>query len=160
MGTQQLNLFSLVGPPSTRKSFAFKDAVMKHFENSDDIAVIGNTTSSGLTKLLSKKQSCFLANPEIFEYPNKMTAGDSQMLCKLFSDERCDLNYATENRRTLNADCSFCILGKFYLIYMNNSLTYLIMRHNFICRMSCSHYWVITRYFVLSCDPTRFFPYR
>jgi len=103
--TTTMDLFSLiVSPPRTGK-------IMKHFENSDDI---GNTTSSMLTKPLSKKQSCFLANPEIFEYLNKILRQDDENDATSVTHKFCascfpakGVTYATENRRTLNADCSF-----------------------------------------------------
>ena len=84
-----------------------------------DSEIISNSTSSGLTKLLSTKKAVYLANPEISEYLLKLfknddenCSGDTQLLCKLFSGEPCTSNYATENQRTLDENLAFCIIGK------------------------------------------------
>ena len=115
-----LNIFSIfVGPPQTAKSPAFKDAVTDPLNSHPELNVISKTTSSGLTKTISKFEKCYIASAEIYEYQMYMlknddenAIGDSQLLCKLFSGEQCELNYATENRRTISQYCSFCILGK------------------------------------------------
>ena len=68
-----MNLFSIfVGPPSTSKSPAFKDAVTVPLQNFPELNILTITTSSGLTKLLSRSNTCFLANPEISEYLLRM----------------------------------------------------------------------------------------
>ena len=88
----EMNLFSIfVGPPSTGKSPTFKDAITHPLL--DKVNLISNATSSGLKKLLSTQQKVFMANPEIYEYLNRMLRnddenGDCQFLCKLFSNER------------------------------------------------------------------------
>ena len=131
-----MNFFAVfVGPPSTSKSPAFKDAVTNPLNNKN-LNIISNTTSSGLTKMMSKTKSCFIANPEISEYLMRMLKnddenciGDCQLLCKLFSGEKCEVNYATENKRCLPEDCSFCILGKY--IKLIKRLSYFIYHFYF-----------------------------
>ena len=61
--------FVLVGEPSTGKSPAIKVAVtepMTQLNKNEDI--ISNSTSAGLTKLLSKKNKAFIVNQEVHDY--------------------------------------------------------------------------------------------
>ena len=64
---QNLNLFMmLLGPPSTGKSPAIKEAVVEPLQNINQEnfmeSVISNTTSAGLTKLLARRHECFLTS--------------------------------------------------------------------------------------------------
>ena len=84
-----------------------------------DVTVRSSSTGPGLRKRLAENTPYFLVNPEIFEYLHGLfknekdnASGDSQMLCKIFSNERSRVDYATENERVISEDCCFSILGK------------------------------------------------
>ena len=120
--SQAVNLYTiLVGPPSTAKSPAMKEGVTAPLEEVLGNAaktVVSNTTSSGLTKLLSKEGQCFVCSPEIFDVLNKLlksdednATGDIQLLCKLFTGEKCTYHYSTENVREIGPYTPFGLLG-------------------------------------------------
>ncbi|EDO42286.1 predicted protein [Nematostella vectensis] len=80
--------------------------------------VINNTTSSGLVKCLAKNKKGYVLSPEVYEVLNKLlksdednASGDIQLLCKLFSGEPASYRFSTENKRTIEANTPFCILG-------------------------------------------------
>ena len=79
--------------------------------------------SSGLVKLLANQHKGFILSPEVFDILNKLmksdkenATGDVQLLCKLFSGERCSYHYSTEESRVIPANTPFCILGSTQLL--------------------------------------------
>ena len=61
-------------------------------------------------------------SPEVFAILNKLLksdkenpTGDVQLLCKLFSGERCSCHYSSEKTRIIQSDTSFSILGSIQL---------------------------------------------
>ena len=82
------------------------------------VLLLDRTTSSGLVKHLSTKESAFLVSPEIYDVLNKLlkndednASGDAMLLCKLFSGEPCSYNYSTERTRDIPSNAPFSILG-------------------------------------------------
>lgn len=64
-----------------------------------------------------------MLSPEIFDTLNKLMksdedngTGDVQLLCKLFSGERCTYSYSTQETRVIPADTPFSILGATQLL--------------------------------------------
>ena len=121
---EPLNTYAIVvGPPSTGKTPAFHNCVKKHLLQD---GIIDKSTLSGLTKLLAKEGKAFLVNSEVKEFLHSLlqndevnASGDVQLLCKLFSGELAQYNFATENARSLSEDTSFSILGEFsFFIYI------------------------------------------
>lgn len=119
---QPTNLYTiLVGPPSIAKSPAMKEGVFgpleEVLENSAKV-LISNITSSGLTKVLHKEKQCYICSPEVYDVLNKLfksdednATGDSQLLCKLFTGEKCTYHFSTEAIREIGPDAPFAILG-------------------------------------------------
>ena len=119
---QPTNLYTiLVGPPSIAKSPAMKEGVFgpleEVLENSAKV-LISNITSSGLTKVLHKEKQCYICSPEVYDVLNKLfksdeenATGDSQLLCKLFTGEKCSYHFSTEAIREIGPDAPFAILG-------------------------------------------------
>ncbi|XP_066925005.1 uncharacterized protein [Clytia hemisphaerica] len=113
------NLFSIfVGPPTSAKSPAFKYAVNDALKNITDLNLFTSSTPSALTKKLAVHNRGFIINSEISSYLLKMhkndddnSDGNAQVLCKLFSGEKHEMAYATEQTRVIEENCSFCILG-------------------------------------------------
>ena len=137
---QSVNLYAiLIGPPSTAKSPAMKEAVTMPLEEvlkDFNKTVVSNITSSGLTKLLSKEGKCFICSPEIFDVLNKFAksdeenaTGDMQLLCKMFSGEKCSYHFSTEQVREIAADTPFGILGS----------TQVSKAAHLLCRMDNGH---------------------
>ena len=138
--SQVVNIFTiLVGPPSTAKSPAMKEGVTAPLEEmleNFSKTLVSNITSSGLTKLLSKEGQCFICSPEVFDVLNKFfksdednATGDVQLLCKLFTGEKCSYHYSTEKIREIGPDTPFSILGA---IQVSNAA-------RLICRMNNGH---------------------
>ena len=80
--------------------------------------VITKTTSSGLVKHLAQHKKGIILSPEVFDILNKLmksdednATGDVQLLCKLFSGERCSYHYSTEETQIIPSNTSFSILG-------------------------------------------------
>ena len=76
-------------------------------------------------KLLAKQHKGFILSPEVFDILNKLmksdeenATGDVQLLCKLFSGERCSYHYSTEESRVIPANTPFSILGSTELLNM------------------------------------------
>ena len=118
---QPINLYMMfVGYPGTGKSPAVQ-SVIKSLQNVDCIdaeTLISSTTSSALTKTLSKQGKAFLASPELYDVLNKLlkndednASGDVQLLCKLWSGESSTYHFATESTRQINPNTPFSILG-------------------------------------------------
>ena len=86
-------------------------------------SIVSKTTPSGLVKLLANQHKGFILSPEIFDILNKLmksdednATGDVQLLCKLFSGERCSYHYSTEESRVIQANTPFSILGSTQLL--------------------------------------------
>lgn len=69
-------------------------------------------------KLLATQKRGFMLLTEVFDVLNKLVksdednaTGDVQLLCKLFSGERCSYHYSTEESRVIAANTPFSILG-------------------------------------------------
>ena len=113
------NLFSIfVGPPTSAKSPAFKYAVTDPMKDIPDLNIFTQSTPSALTKKLARLHRGYIVNSEISSYLLKMhkndddnSDGNAQVLCKLFSGEKHEMNFATEQTRVIEENCSFCILG-------------------------------------------------
>ncbi|XP_066928517.1 uncharacterized protein [Clytia hemisphaerica] len=113
-----LNTYWLfVGQPTTGKSSAIKHGITDPIPDSIKDSLISSTTSSGLTKLLSKKSEAYIVNSEISEYISRFAkndennTGEIENICKIYSGETININYATENQRHLKGNIPFCILG-------------------------------------------------
>ena len=85
--------------------------------------VITKTTSSGLVKHLAQHKKGIILSPEVFDILNKLmksdednATGDVQLLCKLFSSERCSYHYSTEETRIIPSNTAFSILGSTQLL--------------------------------------------
>ena len=79
---------------------------------------ITKKTSSGLVKHLAQHKKGIILSPEVFDILNKLmksdednATGDVQLLCKLFSGERCSYHYSTEETQIIPSNTSFSILG-------------------------------------------------
>ena len=101
------------------KSSAIQHASQNHLENLHlTSSVISKTTSSGLVKLLATQKRGIIVSPELCDILNKLlksdednATGDIQLLCKLFSGERCSYHYSTEESRVIPQNTPFSILG-------------------------------------------------
>ena len=108
----------------TGKSSAIQHAAQDPLEASDlALTVLSKTTSSGLVKHLAQNKKAILLSPEVFDVLNKLmksdeenATGDVQLLCKLFSGERCSYHYSTEDRRVIPSNTAFSILGSTQLL--------------------------------------------
>lgn len=86
-------------------------------------SIISKSTSSGLVKLLANQNKGIILSPEVFDILNKLlksdednATGNVQLLCKLFSGERCSYHYSTEESRVIPANTPFSILGSTQLL--------------------------------------------
>ena len=80
--------------------------------------IISKCTSSGFIKRLATNKRGIVLSPEVFDILNKLfksdednATGDVQLLCKLFSGEKCSYHYSTEESRVIPPNTPFCILG-------------------------------------------------
>ena len=118
------NLYMIfVGPPSTGKSQAIKEAAispMTTIIHDKDIPnfILDKCTSSGLSKSIASNHEGFIISPELYDILNKLlksdddnATGDAQLLCELFSGERVTFHYATEKTREIEPNVPFSILG-------------------------------------------------
>ena len=66
-------------------------------------------------KLLANQHKGFILSTEVFDIlilsDKENATGDVQLLCKLFSVERCSYHYSTEESRVIPANTPFSILG-------------------------------------------------
>ena len=120
---QPMNIYTVfVGYPGTGKSSAIQHGCLEPMtelladENSR--ILVDRTTSSGLVKHITTKESAFLVSSEIFDVLNKLLknydengSGDAMLLCKLFSGEPSSYNYSTEQTRDIPSNTPFSILG-------------------------------------------------
>ena len=121
---QPTNLYTmLVGRPTIAKSPAMKEGVFgpleEVLENSAKV-LICNITSSGLTKMLHKGKQCYICSPEVYDVLNKLfqsdeenATGDSQLLCKLFTGEKCSYHFSTEAIQEIDPDAPLQSLEQF-----------------------------------------------
>ncbi|KAM7439055.1 hypothetical protein ABFA07_011507 [Porites harrisoni] len=113
---QPLNIYTIfVAYPGTGKSSAIQHAAQDPLEQLElTSTIISKATSSGLVKQVSSQNQGFMLSPEIFDTLNKLMksdedngTGDVQLLCKLFSGERCTYSYSTQETRVIPAVLSY-----------------------------------------------------
>ena len=131
-------LFSLTG-----KSSAIQYAAQDPLENLDFTdAIISKTTSSGLVKLIANKKKGIILSPEVFDIINKLlksdednATGDVQLLCKLFSVERCSYHFSTEETRLIPPNTPFCLLGSTQLVNAAKLIARMDQGHGLVDRI-------------------------
>ena len=131
-------LFSLTG-----KSSAIQYAAQDPLENLDFTdAIISKTTSSGLVKLIANRKKGIILSPEVFDIINKLlksdednTTGDVQLLCKLFSGERCSYHFSTEETRLIPPNTPFCLLGSTQLVNAAKLIARMDQGHGLVDRI-------------------------
>ena len=91
--------------------------------------------------LATQKQGLNLS-PEVFDVLNKLmksdednATGDIQLLCKLFSGERCMSHYSTEQSRIIQANTPFSILGSNQLFNAAKLIAKMDHGHGLVDRM-------------------------
>lgn len=127
----------------TGKSSAIQYAAqnpLEHIELHDSI--ISKTTSSGFVKLLANNKKGIVLSPEVFDILNKLlksdednATGDVQLLCKLFSGERCSYHYSTEESRVIPPMTPFCILGSTQLVNAAKLIARMDQGHGLVDRI-------------------------
>ena len=125
------------------KSSAIQYAAQDPLENLGlTEAIISKTTSSGLVKLLAKKKKGMILSPEIFDILNKLlksdednATGDIQLLCKLFSGERCSYHFSTEESRLILPNTPFCLLGSTQLVNAAKLIARMDQGHGLVDRI-------------------------
>ncbi|CAH3184508.1 unnamed protein product, partial [Porites lobata] len=141
---QPLKKFTIfVGYPGTGKSSAIQYAAQDPLENLDFTdAIISKTTSSGLVKLLANKRKGMILSPEVFDIINKLlksdednATGDVQLLCKLFSGERCSYHFSTEETRVIPPNTPFCLLGSTQLVNAAKLIARMDQGHGLVDRI-------------------------
>ena len=105
-------------------------------------AIISKTTSSGLVKLLANKKKAMILSPEVFDILHKLlksdeetASGDMQLLCKLFSGERCSYHYSTEESRVIPSNTPFCLLGSMQLVNAAKLIARMDQGHGLVYRI-------------------------
>ena len=105
-------------------------------------SIVPKTTSSGLVKSLATPKKGIILPPEVFDILNKLmkldednATGDVQLLCKLFSGERCTYHYSTEETRVIPPNTPFSILGSTQLLNAAKLVTKMDHGHGLIDRM-------------------------
>ena len=127
----------------TGKSSAIQYAAQDPLENLDFTdAIISKTTSSGLVKLLANKRKGMILSPEVFDIINKLlksdednATGDVQLLCKLFSGERCSYHFSTEETRVIPPNTPFCLLGSTQLVNAAKLIARMDQGHGLVDRI-------------------------
>ena len=83
-----------------------------------------------------------ILSPEVFDIMNKLlksdednATGDIQLLCKLFSGERCSYHYSTEESRVIPANTSFCLLGSTQLVNTAKLIARMDQGHGLVDRI-------------------------
>jgi len=104
--------------------------------------IISKTTSSGLVKFFATNKKGFILSPEVFDILNKLmksdednATGDVQLLCKLFSGERCSYHYSTEDTRVTPSNAPFSILGSTQLLNAAKLIARMDQGHGLVDRM-------------------------
>eukprot|EP00112_Aurelia_sp_Birch-Aquarium-sp1_P015223 Seg3357.2 transcript_id=Seg3357.2/GoldUCD/mRNA.D3Y31 product="hypothetical protein" protein_id=Seg3357.2/GoldUCD/D3Y31 len=112
-----------MGPPTSGKSQAIKECSTTPIENIAEefdwsCVIIGKCTSSALSKSLSSLKMGFMVSSEIFDVFHKLlksdedtASGDTQLLCQLFTGEKCTFRYAIERTQKIPANIPFSLLG-------------------------------------------------
>lgn len=127
----------------TGKSSAIQYAAQDPLENLDFTdAIISKTTLSGLVKLLANKKKGMILSQEVFDIINKLlksdednATGDVQLLCKLFSAERCSYHYSTEESRVIPPNTPFCLLGSTKLVNAAKLIARMDQGHGLVDRI-------------------------
>ena len=127
----------------TGKSSAIQHAAQEPLENLDFTdAIISKTTSSGLVKLIANKKKGMILSPEAFDIINKLlksdednATGDVQLLCKLFSGERCSYHFSTEESRVIPPNTPFCLLGSTQLVNAAKLIARMDQGHGLVDRI-------------------------
>ena len=127
----------------TGKSSAIQHASQDHLEVLDyTSSIISKTMSSGLVKLLATQKKGIILSPEVFDILNKLmksdeenATGDVQLLCKLFSGERCSYHYSTEETRVIPPNTPFSILGSTQLLNAAKLVAKMDHGHGLVDRM-------------------------
>ena len=127
----------------TGKSSAIQYAAQEPLENLDFTdAIISKTTSSGLVKLIANKKKGIILSPEVFDIINKLlksdednATGDVQLLCKLFSGERCSYHFSTEESRVIPPNTPFCLLGSTQLVNAAKLIARMDQGHGLVDRI-------------------------
>ena len=125
------------------KSSAIQYAAQDPLENLNFTdAIISKTTSSGLVKLIANKKKGIILSPEVFDIINKLlksdednATGDIQLLCKLFSGERCSYHFSTEETRVIPPNTPFCLLGSTQLVNAAKLIARMDQGHGLVDRI-------------------------
>lgn len=104
--------------------------------------IIHKTTSSGLVKFLASNQRGFIISPEVFDVLFKLLksdedngTGDVQLLCKMFSGEKCSYHFSTESSRVIQKDTPFCLLGSTQLTNAAKLIAKMDQGHGLVDRL-------------------------
>ena len=83
-----------------------------------------------------------ILSPEIFDIKNKLlksdednATGDVQLLCKLFSGERCSYHFSTEESREIPPNTPFCLLGSTQLVNTAKLIARIDQGHGLVDRI-------------------------
>lgn len=112
----------------------------------DDIemtnTIIHKTTSSGLVKLLATNKKGLILSPEVFDVLYKLLksdedngTGDVQLLCKMFSGEKCSYHFSTEYCCIIDKNTPFCILGSTQLTNAAKLIAKMDQGHGLVDRL-------------------------
>lgn len=92
-------------------------------------------------KLLANQHKGFILSPEVFDILNKLmksdeenATGDVQLLCKLFSGERCSYHYSTEESRVIPANTPFSIFSSTQLLNVAKLIAKMDLEHGLVDR--------------------------
>ena len=93
-------------------------------------------------KLLATQKRGIIVSPELCDILNKLlksdednATGDIQLLCKLFSGERCSYHYSTEESRVIPQNTPFSVLGSTQLQNAAKLIAKMDHGHGLIDRM-------------------------
>ena len=83
-----------------------------------------------------------ILSPEVFDIINKLlksdednATGDVQLLCKLFSGERCSYHFSTEETRVIPPNTPFCLLGSTQLVNAAKLIARMDQGHGLVDRI-------------------------
>ena len=83
-----------------------------------------------------------ILSPEVFDIINKLlksdednATGDVQLLCKLFSGERCSYHFSTEESRVIPPNTPFCLLGSTQLVNAAKLIARMDQGHGLVDRI-------------------------
>ena len=96
----------------------------------------------GFSEVASDAKKGIILSPEVFDILNKLmksdednATGDVQLLCKLFSGERCSYHYSTEETRVIPPNIPFSILGSTQLLNAAKLVAKMDHGHGLVDRM-------------------------